>query len=354
MAEAVTIRTQYVALEKELTSLRALANSRNYASLSEVARGRLEKQTADTEHTFNAKKQELNSLVFKLVDSDFWPVPPVHPDFHEKGEDARQKTAEDRFQELRTTVWTLGEGVKELSDAVRTVKNAQTIPTSISSSSTQDAGGEQRLGKRRRLSDADGQPQAVAVPTTPAPPQAPQPTTATTPQIPAASHEPPQTASKPSRSTRTAPAVSSAEIDSVKDKLEELEGQLNDLENSMVQFNDEILTELESRIDDKLEDKLKKLNLSDIFPDAAQRGDAMEVDGPDGVQSAPVTTKTRIQKLETEVIQVGKDIDGLVQKLVEIVTGAQEAKQRIEWLTKENTELKTRIIEVSRMQNAYF
>lgn len=348
LSDAVQTRSQHIALERELTSLRSLLASRQYANLSDTAREKLEKQVKETEDRFSAKKAELNQLVYKLVDSEFWDAAMSWPglgdaasdpkgkgkerekDFRWEGSDANETAAETRFRELRTVVWQVRDGVDELYKIVGELRG---------SSSVDDDGG--RPSKKRRLSDSLVTDDSMTLISTSS--------SSETPKRPTAAHA---LSFSDISGTKILP-MPPVELETITDKLTALDGRVADLENNMVQFDHEMLSELELRMEERLQD----LSLNARGDEGEDDSDMMAVDGEpsgglDTGQGAVgnqrrSTLADKLKAVEAELERAGDDISALAVEMAEIITNAKSAQEEIDQLKSENAEMRERIASVS-------
>lgn len=334
LADAVQVRTQHVELERELGQLKSLLTSRQYASLSEAAREKLEKQIKATEERHTEKRLELNDLVYKLVDSDFWDASMTWPGIDEdmvkadkkgKGkereprwdrQELRESSAEGRFKELRTVVWQVRDGVNDLYKIVGELRSNPGIEG-------------QRPAKRRRMDESFTVDEPVV-------------------SIPASTST---LATQPSPSSHLLSFAKSLptppmDFDSIINRLTRIDDRVSDLENTMVQLDSEALNELETR----MEERLQELSLGGNGSE-----DKMTVDGeaPDTGQEKAgerkLTIVERMRDVEREIDHAGLDISGLAVEIAEIITKAQATDDEVVKLKKENEEMKGRIAVVSSL-----
>lgn len=301
MADAVSGRIEYMKLEAELTSLRKMLNSRNLEN-NDHMKSRMTKQIEDIEPKFNAKKEELNALVYSLVEQDFWPIPPQLPS------GPSTHTSDEKLKEVRAVVWQVKDQVAELAEQLqkRRADESATIlaPTSIRQASSVEndnaSANEARPAKRRRMSDSE-------------------PTLDERPSI--------------SRGSRR------KELEGVQSHIEELENRLFDIENNSVQFSNDLQLE----IDDRIEDKLLSLNLS------GSPGGTMQQIGTNVLDTGQVTDPIyeRLGELKAEFDRAGDDIKYVADVVADIIKKQQAAEAENQRLTDENKELKQNVSIVS-------
>jgi hypothetical protein len=319
----VQTRTQHVALEHELESLRSLAASRQYVNLSDHARKNMEIKLAETEQRWNTKRLELNDLVYKLVDSEFWDAALAWPglsgepkdrkvDIKGKGREsegrllwsgheAKEAQAEERFKELRVIVWQVRDKVTELYEMMDELKGVPADPPNFNGKE-KDTGGSGRPTKRRRTSDLTS-------------------------------------------------SIPEDELEGINDKLIALDGRVADLENTMTQFDNEVLTELDRR----MEERFQELSLG---PSGGDTDDRMVVDGPSTSLDTGQTTATgegrrntsiaeRVQLIENDILGIGEEISTIALEIADIITKAKQTDEEVTRLKEENEALRGRVETVS-------
>lgn len=347
LAEAVQVRMQHVAAERDVSSLRAVANSQRYGNLSDSAREKMEKKIKEAEERVAQKRTELNTCVYKLVDSDFWDAPlswqalgaDPRLDLKGKGKEtepswlARETPAEERFRELRTVVWQVRDGVSELYKMMGEIRGASSSATiSTTSTDEQKTGEATRPNKRRRTSDAGVEDMSST-------------THSSSLAIPDTSAAPSQ------QSSYSAPLAPPAEVEAIMDSLNDLDGRVADLENTMVQFDADILSELERR----MEERFNEITVSGT---KTPLNEVMDVDGPEAEVPAqtegedtpprPRTMLQRLEDVEGEVQKAGNDIAYIAEEIASIIQQSKSQESEVEKLTKENAELKDRIFAMEK------
>lgn len=348
MAEAVQARMHHVLAERELTSLRTLANSKHYVNLSEAARERMERKLKEAEEHVTAKKAELNRCVYKLVDNDFWDAPLRWQGLEDEAKgkvdakgkrkekepswDSKESTAEQRSSELRAIVWQVRDSVAELykmMDEVRGMSSSVSIHNAPTGD--QEGGGDKRPTKRRRVFNARAEDSISA-----------EPSSAPTSTAPA-------TAYVTSTSGPTVLPMPPQEVEDIMGRIADLDERVVDLENTMVQFDSDVLNELELR----MEERFREMSVDGLGlnPDSS-----MDVDKPSGadtgqnegeaVPQKPRTLGERLQGVEHEVQKAGEEIYQLAVEIGEIIKSSQTQESEVAKLRKENEELRARIVVV--------
>ena len=324
LSDAVQVRTQHVAIEQELSQLKSLLASRKYVNLSDVVKEKLEKQVKVAEDRHAEKRLELNDIVYKLVDSEFWDASLTWPGVDENaaqadskgkgkdvepgwgGRESRESKAEERFGELRAVVWQVRSGVADLYKIVGELQGYTGTKGS-------------RPPKRPRLDESMVDAVSTILNHSPS-----------TSTLTSTTHSFATTVPSP------APPV---ELDSINDRLTAIDDRVSDLENTMVQFDSETLNELEHR----MQERFHAFNLM-------EGDERMEIDGePDNSgqhEQRKQTVTQRMQHVEKEIDRAGQDISGLAIEIAEIITRAQASDDEVAKLKQENAEMRDRIVTV--------
>ncbi|KAI0341771.1 hypothetical protein BDW22DRAFT_1485224 [Trametopsis cervina] len=302
MADAVNARVDYVKIESSIASLRRLVNSRQRLDLSTETKGRMVKQITEAEARLKAKREELNTFVYRLIDSDFWPIPPRPL----SGDADHIETQEEKFREVRVTVLALRDQVKELSASllnqgtpveVAERKPSPKVPMPVHSDQDNDGMvvDDPRPTKRRRLSEE--------------------------PQRPAESN--------------VQPSASQADLDALSDRLSAMETKIADLENDMVQYDQE----LSANVDDRLEEKLAALELSrPADPQVIDTGQISE------------ETQVKLRALESEFELAGKDIEEMAKEVGGIIRHLNEVDDATARFKAENESIKQEVALLEQRQ----
>jgi hypothetical protein len=197
-------RTEHVKLESDVRFKRRLKQSSGFASLSEDDKLLLTNEISDLETKCESKKQELNTTVAKLMETNYWPVLQP-PDIIE---------AEKKYQDLKNVV-------TELKDAVTKVNgDLEFIVANLNLSRTSGAQGEQAMDvdrrptKRRRVDDDE----EIGV------------------------------------FSSNGQGYTTEEFENIRDSVANLERRLSDLHNDLTQRDADMMDEIAEAIDAKWED----------------------------------------------------------------------------------------------------
>jgi hypothetical protein len=304
MASGVSARVQYLKLEGDIVTLRRMLNSKQMRDFSEESRRRVEKQLDEAKAALKLKKDELNSIVLSLVDSDFWPVPPRLEDM------TISNLSEEKFKEVRLTVWELKDKVKELSETVR----------------------NQRIHAVSVLKDSSKPNSRLSTPTLP-------PNHTTLMQVdeprPAKRRRLSEDKERPVEGFVHIDSLSSSALEALDERLISLEGRLADMENEMVQFDHDV--------EDRIEERLANLNINPASTPGQSVNQTETLDT--GQVSQDIQTKLR--ELEAGFTQAGSEIEEVAGEIASIITQMTAIDGETARLMAENEMMKQQIIVVS-------
>ncbi|KAF7793072.1 hypothetical protein EIP86_004179 [Pleurotus ostreatoroseus] len=296
LSEAVNTRIDYVRIEREVLCVKRMVNNPRLAEISDEARERLNQQLADLETQWNQKKDALNTTVFKLIDSDFWPI--VSPA-------ADTKSPEERFGVMRATVWELRDKVKELSEMMKQVNeridSVKSAPAPVAAVSAETAEGGGPPLKRRKVSEPSEEGEVKSTDDSPPAGPPPEPVNATL--------EPEQ-------------------LNTINEQFANLEQRISDLENELIQADRNVLEQLE----EKLEERISQLNFHE---DQSEK--QAEAPPDTGQQDA------KLAELQTVVNSVSSDIEELAGEVAALISRNGLVENEVKRLTDENAQMRKQI-----------
>lgn len=313
----MSTRIETLKLEGDLAGLKRVTASRQFSDMSDQTQRKLKKQVEDVETRLKAMRDNLNDIVNRLVDSDFWPMPP-----RPSGKDAVHATDDDKFREMRLTVMSLKGKIKEIEEErQKTVKLEASVlrnsaklnsglptPTLPASTSTPTLPvsrpdvmdvDEQRPAKRRRVSEERDQPQQ-------------------------------------SEQSSAEGSTSGRDFDALFDRLNAFEEKLVEIENEMVTFDQTI----SSVVEDRLEDRFGDLS---ILPGGSRSGEAVGGAGP--IDTGQLTGK--LHELEVEFGQAANEIKELADTMASMFTELTVMREENTHVRTENERMKATIAKVS-------
>lgn len=115
--------------------------------------------------------------------------------------------------------------------------------------------------------------------------------------------------------------------------IDKIESRINELENQMVQYDNDVVT----TIDEKIDEKLAELNLGPKATDPPAESS----------QDTPEVMSQTMQLLQANVDSVGKDIEDLVLEVAAIITRTDETNTVVVALKAENEAMTKQIAVVS-------
>lgn len=290
LGDAVNTRVEYLKIEQDVTSFKQMKDSPRYFDASEEVKDRLTRQLAELERQWDVKKSELNTHLYRLLDTDFWPVSHVAPE---------SATTDEKFHDMRVLVW-------ELRDNVVEIQKMMQISAGVSSSEFPESTIDNTPAmKRRRVFEAE----AVEIKKSSTPVIAPGTSVVA--------------AARPAE-------LSDGEINKLYARFEKIDTKLSELENNMVQLDNEMLAQMHDDVEEQVDKKLGTLKLN---PVAA---------APDTSQSL----REENDKLWEAASGFDKDIRGLVDTALGLLNQTAAADQEILNLKTENATLKQQIASV--------
>lgn len=147
MAECLQSRSDYAKLEEEVGNQRRLMQSSRYSLLSEEDRQRSRVRLAELESRRDARKEKVDDVIARLVDSNSWPIGPQSE--VEEGTEEKYREMIKYAEELRTTATEMNSMLNDIRKPDHPVGGVDGSPMDIDQS-----GGPSRPLKRRRVSEA--------------------------------------------------------------------------------------------------------------------------------------------------------------------------------------------------------
>ncbi|KAI0093576.1 hypothetical protein BDY19DRAFT_1044921 [Irpex rosettiformis] len=317
LSKAVSIRISFGKIGEEIDSLKRVTRSQKLGEFSDETQRRLKKQLEDAEARLSATQVELRACTYRLVDSDFWPVParPLTDTTHTQWSD-------EAFKELRISIMDLKHKVKEMEEVkLRLIKQGTAVSKDNVKANSSASGSavpakqpepmevdEPRPTKRRRTSEERDQPVQSA-----------------------------QHAAVASSISQT-DFVPSKDFDVLLDRLITLEGKLSDVENEMFQFDHNISV----AVDDRLEEKFGDLNIRTGSGSMGSNGDS----GP--IDTGQLTAK--FHDFEVEFEQATGEIKELADTMAGMITNISRTQEEISLLMAENEMMKKTMIACEERQ----
>ncbi|KAF9820138.1 hypothetical protein IEO21_01571 [Rhodonia placenta] len=284
LSEAVAARSEYVKLQEELESMQRLSRSVRFDEVLEEDKARMDARISSLTSQCDAKKTELNRMLVRLTDADFWPVGQKMPPTLEDGHAAMQTT----INELKKSLASLYKLIEDTrADFAKSRETQATAFTDSEGNQTT----EPRAAKRRRLSSGDD--------------------------------------TLVEDEDRKRAMVTAAEVDELRGKLLEVERQLADVQNEMVQHDNELLQEIEDLVHSRLED----------IP-----GSASTSRGGRAPDNDPKKQRDNVlDHIRRDLDSTGNDILSLAQEVAGLIKQMNAKDQEQTNLRLENEQLKQRV-----------
>ncbi|CAL1705035.1 unnamed protein product [Somion occarium] len=300
MSEAVSLRTEHLEMEKELQSYQRLASLWRFSEVSPDERAKFDSQITALEHKCEAKKKELNAIVFRLVDTDFWPVVPNAGD-----------NASLQKQEIQANIQQLRNNIQELYGILRAVDSKNAVPPLPVKQEPEDV----HPAKRPRLMR----------------PQSPVPF----PPMPSSSSIP----SSSSTLTSGLSQLDLKEVEAVKEHLLKLEERLCDLEDNMVHHDNDLFMEME----DKINMKIEELETPNLIPNRSSKSDS-------GVAGLTSYASEKLHTLEHGLHKTEEEVGVVIEEVANIISGSNETQANLDALRQENAQLREQVQLLQQMQ----
>ena len=290
LGEAANTRAECARLEQDIEAFKRMMDSPRYAEISEQTKENMTRQLTELESQGEMKKTELNSIFYRLLDSDFWPVSHKAPE---------TSSSDERFRDLRVLVWDLRDNVAQIQAMMK--HNVSASSATTSGELTSD---DLPAVKRPRVSDMDVD--EVKKPSTPSlPPD--------NPVVPAI---------RPMK-------LSDVDFSELYERFDKIDSRLSDLENSMVQFDNEMLVQMQDEVETQLDEKFSTLKLNPSA--AAATGQDLGEDN---------------KKLWDAIASLDRDVTELSQLSGSLHHQSTTTQEEIAHLRTENASLKERIASV--------
>lgn len=197
-------RTEHVKLESELRFKRQLKESSGFANLSEDDQLLLTTEISDLERQCESKKQELNTTIAKLMETNYWPVLQP-PDIN---------GAEKKYQDLKNVVAELKDAVTKVNGDLEFISANLNLGRTSGAQSEQAMDVDRRPTKRRRVDDNE----EIGV------------------------------------FSSNGQGYTTEEFENIRDSVVNLERRLSDLHNDLTQRDGDMMDEITEAIDAKWED----------------------------------------------------------------------------------------------------
>ncbi|KZT68158.1 hypothetical protein DAEQUDRAFT_766544 [Daedalea quercina L-15889] len=293
LTDATIARAEHMRLTQEVEKYQRMVRSARYSSISEEDQARLNAQLSDVTGRLNAKKEELNAVLPRLIDADFW------------GATVNSPPKLDEFRkEVQNVIAELSKNIQRLYDQYEELRtngiNASGTPMAVDTPGLQAHEGPP--AKRRRLSSGE-----------------------TTLAI--------------NGDDQKLHGIPSGEIGEIRDRVLEMEGRVADLENEIVERDHNLLEEVEDLVAQRMEEEQRK-------PKTEARPKS-----PAPVSQPPLPTPN-IKRIEDELATTGNQVEELANEVANLITQMAARDQEHAQLAKENQLLREHIAALEKQQTA--
>ncbi|KZT26453.1 hypothetical protein NEOLEDRAFT_1147134 [Neolentinus lepideus HHB14362 ss-1] len=278
MADCVAARTDHLKLQRELSQYEALLQSWRFSSLPDEDKGRLRSQVTEARDRCATKKAELNELIKSLINTDYWPVPKDNSGLENVRKEVRE--LKELCANVRKDMMEVIAKQAEINLATATATAARHNDSAMDV----DDDGTRSKGKRRRLSDSGRatNDRSIGVPRR------------------------------------------------IQEQIEWLEERLGELENVLIQRDAEVLEELDSRVEARLEE-MKQLQSESSEKERVQTHEAYG---------------NQIENLEKNLNTIGNEVGQMAVEIAALITESEDSKKERDILRRENEEWKRKYVEL--------
>lgn len=293
LTDATIARGEHLKLTQEMEKYQRLIQSARYSSISDEDQERLNVRMSEVTGRLDAKKDELNSLLPRLIEADFWGAtvhsPPKLDEF--------RKEVQNIVADLRKNMEKLHEQYEELRTKGLTSSAGEHMDIDASMQ-----GDEGPPAKRRRLS------------------------TGGTPSV-------------PSNEVIKRDGTQHADAHDLDERLKEVEDRITELEISGIERDNTLLEEVEDIVRHRIDEEQGRLKI-----DAPAAKDPAAV----APQPQPPLLDPRIERIERELKKTGNEVEELAIEVAGLITHMAQREEKHAEMAKANQELRERVAAVSR------
>ena len=286
ISDAVLARADYLKLEKDIQAFQRIKHSWKLSDMPEDEKLRLDAQLSALETQFESRKKDLNTLTRRLIDSDFWPA------FPKSAAVVVRETVEDLQAKVQDIYGTI-----QKMEALRLPSNtvAASAPKEESPIVETD-----RPAKRRRMESEEAKTDAQS-------------------------------------NEKARGFALSRDLDSLRDQVLVLEGEISVMQNDLVQFDNNLLDQL----NDEME---RKFELYGLHGPAEGSKPSTHTSVP---HSVPPIPPEKVGVLESGLQKAGEDITEIAQEVGTLITRSNTRDSDMVLLHQENEQLKLQVNAVS-------
>ncbi|KAI0302047.1 hypothetical protein BC826DRAFT_966100 [Russula brevipes] len=279
MADATQEYLDLGKLEQDVQSRRRQVQSPAFDALSSDVKTAFQASLRNAEATYERKMGSLNSAIGKLSETDFWPPVPSQ----------KIGDVEAKLRDAKTLLGGLADNVGQLYKRIETLYGQHSAGRSGPSSSGAKAAsgdGDTRAKKRRRLSDNDNDNDNDD------------------------DNDDGDSTDVPTVAAAPAPPDMREDVESIRDIIREIEDRLQEVENDMTQHSRHIVEQLETTMDEKIEEVARSADIAALVE----------------AQLAPRTAQT-IRVFDETLAHTDQEIAELAQEMAELVPRLAELQR---------------------------
>lgn len=294
LTDATIARNEHLKLTQEMEKYQRLIRSARYSSIPDEDQERLTAQLSDVNARLNAKKDELNSLLPRLIEADFWGAtvnsPPRLEEFRKEVQDIvaslskNMEKLHEQYEELRTR------GLASLAEK----------PMDIDGSTQAHEGPPT---KRRRLSVGG-------------------------------------TTSVPNDDNVQRDGIQQENAHDLEERLKDVEERITELEISGIERDNNLLDEVEDIVRHRIDEEQRRAKLNPPAPKEPAASGRQP-------QPQPQLLDPRIEQIERELKKTGNEVEELAFEVAGLITQMAQREQKHVEMAKANEELRERVAAVS-------
>ncbi|KAH9842731.1 uncharacterized protein C8Q71DRAFT_853259 [Rhodofomes roseus] len=284
LTDATIARAEHMQLAQEVEKYQRLVRSARYNGISEEDQARLNDHLSEVTGRLDAKKNDLNKVLPRLIDADFW------------GTTVNSPPGMDEFRkEVHNIIADLSKNMQKLHEKYEELRTKATVAPE-SHMEIDPPGWQTQEGpptKRRRLSSGEA---TIAV-------------------------------SEDVRKPNGVPAGGAGELHN---RVLDMEGRVSDLENEIIERDHNLLEEVVSLVQSRMEETQSKPKV--------------EIRSKSPALAAPILgPHPDLTRVETELATTGNQVEELAGEVATLITQMDARDQEHTRLAKENQLLRDRI-----------
>ena len=296
LTDATIARGEHLKLTQEMEKYQRLIRSARYSSISDEVQERLNAQLSDANGRLNAKKEELNSLLPRLVEADFWGATVNSP-----------PKLEEFRKEVQDIVTTLSKNMEKLHEQYEELRK-KGLASLARESMDIDGSTQAHEGppaKRRRLSIGE-------------------------------------TISMPNSDNIQRDGAHHGDTHDLDERLKDMEERVAELEISGIERDNNLLDEVEDIVRHRIDEEQRRAKLDVPGPSTPKES------GVPAPQPPTQLLDSKIQQIEADLKKTGNEVEEVAGEVASLITQMAQREAKHEEMAKANEELRERVAAVSR------